>query len=475
MKAQDFPHHADGPSEPLGSPRGALSRAARKHSVIVKILIIAFLLLLLLWPLLMFQALVHEREQRRQEVEAEIMGSWGGQQTVAGPFLSVPYISRSVDTNGRRVETVEIARFLPETLRVDGTLLPERRSRGMYDVTVYAATLTVRGAFQPPDFSGWRMSPSDVLWDQAALSVELPDMRALQDRVALSWGREHGEFRSAKGMTGMFAGEMRAAVPGLGPANGQDRIPFSFVLSMHGGDSLGFLPLGDVTTVRLNSPWQSPNFNGFSLPEERSITARGFEARWRVISMTRAYPQRWRGAEIEPAALLSTSFGVSLMTPVDTYQKVTRALKYGLLFLFLPFCALFLFEVFSRQRIHPLQYLFVGLGDCSFYLLLLSLAEHLSFGAAYAIGAAACTALVTLYTMAVVRSRIGALMFPVLAAAYGFLSVVLYSEDYALLIGSVGLFALLSGVMYLTRKVDWYSRDRLPEPAEHDAVPRAES
>ena len=471
MKAQDSP-------EPVGSPRNALSRAARRHSVIARILVIAFLLLLLLWPILMFQALVNEREQRRQEVEAEIMSSWGGEQTLAGPFLTVPYISRSVDANGKRVETVEVARFLPQALRVEGTLLPERRSRGMYDVTVYSAALTVSGTFPAPGFADWRISPADVLWDQAALSVELPDMRALQDRVALSWGAERGEFRSAKGMTGMFAGEMRAPITGLGPAGGREKIPFSFVLSLHGGDSLRFLPLGDETTVRLSSPWQSPNFNGAYLPETRKITTQGFEARWRVISMTRAYPQRWKGAEIEPASLLETAFGVSLMTPVDTYQKVTRALKYAMLFLFLPFGTLFLFEVFSRRRIHPLQYLLVGLADCVFYLLLLSLAEHVSFGAAYAIGAGACAVLVTLYTIAVVRSWSGAVMLPVLAAAYGFLAVVLYSEDSALLIGSLGLFFLLGGFMYMTRKVDWYRRDRALQQETGSAgqdVPAAKS
>ena len=148
------------------------------------------------------------------------------------------------------------------------------------------------------------------------------------------------------------------------------------------------------------------------------------------------------------------------MTPVDTYLKVTRALKYGLLFLVLPFCTLFLFEVFSRRRIHFLQYLLVGLADCVFYLLLLSLAEHVSFGAAYAIAAAACAGLVTLYAIAVVKSATGIVMLPVLGAAYGFLALVLSSEDNALMLGAVGLFLLLGTVMFLTRGVDWYRSDR---------------
>ncbi|MGD0783322.1 MAG: inner membrane CreD family protein, partial [Candidatus Aminicenantales bacterium] len=147
------------------------------------------------------------------------------------------------------------------------------------------------------------------------------------------------------------------------------------------------------------------------------------------------------------------------MTPADTYQKVTRSLKYGLLFLFLPFGTLFLFEIFSGRRVHPLQYLLVGLADCIFYLLLLSLAEHIGFGLAYGAASAACAALVTLYTTAVVKTRSGIVMLPVLAAAYGFLAVVLHSEDFALLIGALGLFILLGTVMFLTRKVDWYRKE----------------
>ncbi|HUI72454.1 MAG TPA: cell envelope integrity protein CreD [Spirochaetia bacterium] len=461
MKTHDaLPQETGEPDDASRTPAGVLSRTARKHSIIAKILIIAFLLLLLLWPILMFRALVNEREQRRGEAESEIMQSWGGQITVAGPILSVPYIGRTVDANGKSVETVEMAHFLPDTLRIEGTLLPEKRNRGMYDVTVYGASVNVSGRFRAPDFSGWRVTPGDILWDQAALSVELPDMRALQDRVPLSWGEQRGEFHSSKSGAGLFAGEMRASVAGVSAKawpSPEGGIPFSFHLSLHGGDSISFLPLGDETVVRINSPWTSPNFNGAYLPGRRSISPQGFEAEWRVISMTRAYPQRWKSSLIEPSSLLSTSFGVSLMTPNDTYQKVTRALKYAVLFLLLPFCTLFFFEVFARQRIHPLQYLLVGLGDCVFYLLLLSLAEHISFAVAYAAAAAACASLISLYTVAVVRSAKGFLMLPVVAGSYGFLAVVLYSEDSALLIGSLGLFVLLSLLMYLTRKVDWYT------------------
>ncbi|HVO40462.1 MAG TPA: cell envelope integrity protein CreD [Spirochaetia bacterium] len=466
------------------STHTTVARAARRHSVIVKLVIIGVLLLLFLWPLFMFQLLVREREERRKQTESEIMQSWGGEQTLAGPILTVPYIAHSTDEKGRRVESVEAAFFLPDSLVIDGRLLPETRSRGMYEVTVSTADLSLRGTFHAPDFSGWRVSPADILWDQAALSLELPDMRALQERVPLSWGGTKGEFHSGKGGAGMFAGEIRASLSGLGPggaategrgASSGGAIPFSFTLALRGGDSIRFLPLGDETVVTISSPWKSPNFNGSYLPVRRSLSTAGFDAQWRVISMARAYPQRWRGAEIEPQSVLGTGFGVSLMTPVDTYLKTTRALKYGLLFLFLPFGTLFLFEVFSGRRIHPLQYLLIGLADCIFYLLLLSLAEHIGFALAYAAASAACAALVTLYTVAVVKRSTGIVMLPVLAAAYGFLAVVLNSEDFALLIGAVGLFALLGIVMYLTRKVDWYRKEASLEAGDPSSPAVAES
>ncbi len=448
----------------------------RSNSFLIKILIVSVVSLLLLVPLLLLQGVVSERVQRREETESEIFQSWGGRQTLAGPVLTVPFVSRALDEKGRRVETISAAHFLPDTLAVDGTLRPETRSRGMYQVTVYTAQLSLRGEFSPPSFSGIRVSPSDILWDQAYLSLELSDLRSLQEKILLSWGDDTAAVRSAKGSLGMFPGEIRANVP-VSASPPVERsaarlIPFSFDLSIRGGGAISFLPLGDETRVRVQSSWAGPSFTGSFLPARRVLGSEGFDAEWRVVSTARAYPQRWVDGEIEPSALPETSFGVNLMAPVETYLKVTRALKYGLLFLVLPFCTLFLFEVLARKRIHPVQYLLIGLADCVFYLLLLSLAEHVGFGPAYLAAAGSCTALVTLYASAVVKSRAGLAMLPVLAACYGFLALVLSSEDAALLMGALGLFLLLGAAMFLTRRVDWYRKERAgipPSPGPGEA------
>ena len=448
---------------------GRFARAARRHAVVIRIIVIGIMVLALLVPLLMVRMLVAEREQRRDATQAEIIGAWGGAQTLAGPILTVPYVARIPGANGIPVDTVQLASFLPDALVVEGEVLPETRRRGIYEAALYTASLAISGVFHPPDFSGWQVSPKNILWDDAVLSLELPDMRAILDRVTLSWGSVRSEFGPGKGTAGLFAGEIKAGVRGL---RGTDDIPFALNLRLHGGGSITFLPLGGETTVRLKSPWKSPSFSGSYLPSSRSLSERGFEAEWKVISMARAYPQRWRQGEIEPSAVLGSGFGVDFMAPVDTYLKVTRALTYAALFLLLPFGTLFLLEVFSSRRLHPLHYLLVGLANCLFYLLLLSLSEHIAFDPAYAIASAASAGLITVYTIAVMKSwRRGIAILPVLAAEYAFLAVVLRSEDFALLMGSVGLFLILAAVMLFTRNVNWYGMGFRRPRAERQGVP----
>ena len=426
-----------------------------RFSVLLKAAFIAGLVLALLAPLAMVQSMVGEREGLRAGVEAEIISSRGGEQAIGGPVLTVPVIVRWKDTEGQLIESTERVHLLPDALALDGTVDTERRRRGIYEAVTYTTTLRVSGSFTVPDTAPWRVA--DVLWNDAVLSVELPDQRGLAASVELAWGDARSRFHSGRPLIGAYAGSIEAPVRGLGRLAPGAAVPFSFDLALSGGGSLSFLPLGDVTTVTIASAWPAPSFMGAYLPTERTVSADGFTARWTVPSMARPFPQVWRSGEVDPDVLLESSFGASLMAPVDVYQKVTRSVKYGALFLLLPFLVFFLFEVLGGLRVHPLQYLLVGFAECLFYLLLLSLAEHLPFVAAYLAAAGAATLMVTLYASAVLHSwRRGLLLAPALAAAYGFLYSTLLSEDYALLIGSIGFFVILGLVMVLTRRVDWY-------------------
>ncbi len=197
---------------------GRIAGQTGRFSSLIKAAFIGCLVLILLVPLFMIQSMVGERQARRSEAEAEMFNSWGGEQTIGGPVLTVPFIERVVDTAGKRVETVSYAHFLPEELSIRGTMAPQKRTRGMYEATLYTSQLSLKGSFARPDFSGWRVDPADILWTDAYLSVELPDMRALQDRVSLSWGSWTAEFRPGKGSAGLFAGEIRAPVRGISTA-----------------------------------------------------------------------------------------------------------------------------------------------------------------------------------------------------------------------------------------------------------------
>jgi inner membrane protein len=432
-----------------------------KTSVIAKMFVIAILILLFLIPLGMINAVIRERETNRIFAEGDIINLWGGDQVVGGPFLHVPYIIRRKDEEGNIEEFRQLAHFLPDFLEIEGVVEPETRSRGIYEVTVYNARLKVSGTFGPADFSDWRISGRDILWDDAYLSVEFPDMRALKERVQLTWGDRKIDFQAGKASVGMFSGEIWGDVPDLRETAAP--IDFSFELAVSGGRSLGFVPLGAETKVKLSSPWTAPSFAGSFLPLSRSLGEQGFEADWYVLSLGRSYPQKWKGGEIEPGSIIESQFRVDLMIPVDTYMKTLRSVKYGILFIFLPFVTFFLFEAFSGKKIHPLQYMLVGFAVSLFYLLLLSISEHLSFDLTYLLASVATVALITFYSHAVLKSKEPSswgrslIMAPVLSAAYIFLYVLLQSEDYALLIGSLGLFVILAGIMIVTRRLDWYS------------------
>jgi inner membrane protein len=209
--------------------------------------------------------------------------------------------------------------------------------------------------------------------------------------------------------------------------------------------------------VSLDSNWPHPSFSGAWLPDEREVTTAGFSARWDVPFLGRDYPQTWVGTDDPYERILASTFGVELISPVDHYRMSDRSTKYAYLFLTLTFGMLWLFDTLVGVRIHPIQYLQVGAAMCMFYLLELSLSEHIGFVGAYGVAAFGVIALVAAYTRAVLGSSSrGALMASSIAVLYGYLFALLTLERYALLVGSLGLFSALATVMHLTRRVDWH-------------------
>ncbi len=431
-----------------------------RDSTAVKLLVTGMLILLLLIPLGMVGSLVREREQRGQQVAEEVAASWGYRQVLAGPVLTVPYRWYTKDEKGKVTTWGSIAHVLPDTLKVDGRIFPERRRRGIFEAAVYRADLPVSGTFRHPSFAEWNVAPQHVVWDDAYLSVGVPDLRGIRSGVGITWGDRQLQFEPGGAEAGLWDSGLRVELPDLKSGRSGDVYAFSFNLGINGSRQLQFLPFGKQTTVALHSTWSSPSFSGAFLPVDRRITGTGFDARWVVSWFGRSYPQQWRHDEADSLApknsLDASAFGVDLLLPVDAYQKTERSVKYGMLFLLLTFLTFFLYEVFNPFSLHPVQYLLVGAALCLFYLLLLSISEHSPFGFAYLVAAAATVLLIGGYSVAILRGALRALLMTVvLGVLYGYLYVLLQLEDYALLLGSIGLFLILALVMYLTRRIDW--------------------
>jgi inner membrane protein len=414
------------------------------QSVSFKLIVIGVLILIFIPVSVMVQALISERADRQSETVQEVSDKWGAEQTIIGPVLTVPYA------------TTGFAYFMPESLDVKGNIVSEIRSRGIYDVPLYTASLNFSGNFSNPDFASLGIHPNDMHWDKAFVSFQVPDFKGITDKITLTWDDKESEMSTGKNNK-LFTSELGTNV-GLDPAVPKEH-SFSFDLNLRGSNTLNFLPVGKVTTVNLSSDWPYPSFDGNFLPLEHNITDSGFTAKWSILELNRTFPQSWTNANYISIGE-NDDFGVNLFMPVDVYQKTTRSAKYAIAVIALVFLVVFLVEVISKRRIHPMQYLLIGIALIIFYTLLLSLAEQISFANAYLISSIAIILMVTGFSKSVMKSSKLALSSgAVLALLYGFVYALLQMQDFALLFGSVGLFVILAAVMYVTRNVDWYKNE----------------
>jgi inner membrane protein len=427
-------------------------------SAALKALLIGVIVLLLLIPLTMLRGLVTERTSLREHAYTRVADGWGGGAVTGGPMLIVP-TERTVKENGDvRVVRCDLY-LLPAALdmKAELALEPEPRRVGIYDVPVYLAQLKLRGRFELSELQPMLDRPGvTYLWERSRLRLPLSQVRSLREVRKATFAE--APLRFGPGAAGVYRGvDAPVNVAALAPAGAAS---FEFDVVVAGSRELSVLPLGGKTSVEVESNWPHPSFQGGFLPAERSISSEGFSARWQVLELNRPYAQTWWEGEVSEAALLESAFGVGLFQSVDAYQRGERAIKYALLFIALTFLTFFAWEQVARIRIHPLQYLLVGLALSTFYLLLIALSEHIAFAIAYTVAAAALALLIGAYIAGALRSRmrgygVGAAM----SAVYALLYVLVLSEDYALLLGALVLFAALAAVMLVTRKVDWYGRE----------------
>lgn len=446
----------------------------------LKIAMVVVLVLAILIPLSMIRGAIAERQHFRQQAVAEVTRSFAGEQAVAGPVLVVPY-REQVELEERdalgvmRTQLREVERqwlFFPKAMRMQGKVLPSVRKRGLHQVRAYEWQGRIDATFDA------RLPAADPARPRALgtpwLNFGIADVRGLVGAPSL---RVAGaELAILQGQHGRSGGGVHAQLPAATVVDGRIVFPLQFGFALRGTEAMAIVPLADSNRIVLTSPWPHPQFNGDFLPRAHRIDARGFRAEWDVSSLASNAQAQYRSGgdaaignprgavgvgNIAQAAraghVAIDKVGLSLVEPVNLYSKVDRASKYGVLFVLLTFIGFFMFETLKQLPIHPIQYALVGLALAIFFLLLLSLSEHIAFGWAYVVAATACIGLIGFYVGHVLRSRARGLGFAaMLALLYAALYGLLVSEDNALVLGASLLFAVLAAIMVVTRKVDWY-------------------
>ncbi|HLF33864.1 MAG TPA: cell envelope integrity protein CreD [Cyclobacteriaceae bacterium] len=424
------------------------------RSVTVKLISVTFLVLLLLIPQSMITSLIREREGNMQDVMTDISGKWSGSQQVAGPVLVIPYHYNVVSDNGKVTRFKKYAFFLPDTLEIESRVTPEKRYRGIYSIIVYKSEISLSGVYPRPDFASMGIAEQDVLWSEAAVQIGISDLRGIVDNVQIDWDSRKYGFSPGNTNKELIPSGISANIAGL--AGGHSGGRFSIHLALKGSENLWFLPFGKETQARVSSTWNTPSFTGAFLPDQREVNNDGFNATWKILHFNRNYPQQWAD---QVQSWSDSAFGINFLIPADHYLKSLRSSKYSILVIALTFLVFFLIEIINNQKIHPVQYVLVGMALTLFYVMLLSISEHIGFNPAYIIASVLVISMIFLYSRTIVdNNRVALLMLLFLIVNYGFIYIIIQLESYSLLVGSIGLFVALAVTMYVSRKVKWYGR-----------------
>jgi inner membrane protein len=424
-----------------------------------KIFFLVILVLFFLIPGGMIRSVIYERAGRAEEAEREIMKSWGGEFAIQGPVLRVPCRERlEIKTLTEKAEEKTEIRerdfflyIVPEDLHGEIRLETQVKVRGIFSVPLFAGTARLSGSFSPARIKEELKENQRAFPEKAQLIIALANQRGIRAVQSALWNAETVRF--LPGNQGFVLRSSAGGIHAAASLQMNKENTFDITLDIQGGKSLRMIPLGETSVFDLETDWASPSFQGSYLPVSRSLNEKGFRARWEVSHLSRNIPLAWTQEEQDFSLNI---FGVNFFKALDHYDVNIRAVKYAIFFIVIPFLSFFLFEIFLRRNIHPVQYLLAGTGNVMFYLLLLSFSEHIPFTSAYGISALALVLMTSLYS----RSLLGAwgkswIMGAIMALLYAFLYFTLQSEDWALLMGSVGAFGVTAFVMFLTRKLDW--------------------
>ena len=434
------------------------------QSTTAKMIMVGFLTLVLLIPLFFVQDLISERSQRKNEVTREVSNLWGSNIQFYGPILKIPYTSydnynvtdtKTGATTIQKKTTINYAYFFPNELTNSSKVIKnESLKRGIFNPIVFTANMNFKGNFTSPDFAKLNIAPENILWDKASIIVKTTNLKSIKSELKVELNSQKLSFEPQNNDKTDYS-LLSTSVFDYKNLATNDKINFNFNIVYNGSNSLKFIPIGKVTNVSIDSDWQSPSFEGTFASNDttKSISAKGFHADWKILDINRTFSQQYSNVLPDLDDYL---FGVKLIETVDEYQQNERVSKYGFLVIGLTFLIFFLIQSISKINIHIFQYSMIGIALIMFYTLLISITEHSSFSLAYGISGIAVVALITLYSVSILKNK----KFPLfiatsLSVLYAFIFVIIQMEDYALLAGSIGLFFILAAVMYFSRKIDW--------------------
>ncbi|MDR1222262.1 MAG: cell envelope integrity protein CreD [Tannerella sp.] len=427
---------------------------------------VGILVLLLLVPQNMILNLIDERKDRSQETVEAINNKWSDSQTLCGPVLSIPFLQMKTETE--TVETKENKKekrekityeshtlhITPEQLNIKTQLFPEEKHYGIYKTILYKSDIDISGTFGK--LSDEDTAKYNFLWEKAYMTLGLSDLKGVSSRIDFTFGNLPLDVE-AGGSYYNNEKQLIMAIPGLKGSFEKGTLTFQGKISLNGSSSIGFIPIGKNTQVEVAGDWKSPGFIGNFSPD--SHIGESFTANWNILHFNRNIPEVWLD-EYSYDSFHDSYFGVNLVNTVDHYQQNTRSAKYALMFIALTFVVFFFVEILTGRKIHPLQYLLVGIALILFYSLLLSISEQINFAVAYLIASAATIGLITAYTYSIFKNRTQTgILASLLGGLYIFLFVILQLEDVALLIGSIGLFVILGVIMFVSRKINFYKQE----------------
>ncbi len=426
------------------------------RSVSLKLIMITILALILLIPSNMLKSLIHERSYNNSDAVLDIRSKWAMDQTITPPIISVP-VEKITEIDGKAIKTSTYYHFLPENLRINSDIQPEQLHRGIYDVTVFSGVIEFQGSFtkiNPLELSDYET----VDWEKAIISLGISDLRGIQQQISLKINNSPLQGFPGIQNGGLINSGLSFSLSEL--HEWKEGVNFSLKVELQGSESIGFIPVGATSEAKMISNWPSPSFAGHFLPDDRNIDKEGFDASWKILNINRDYPQSFEGNRFYPN-LNNSAFNVQFLNPVDTYLKNLRAIKYALLNIALTFLVFFIVEIMLKTRIHPIQYILVGLSIILFYALLLSLSEHFPFQKAFILAAGTTSLMTYLYSLSVFKQLKASIALLTLSIAnYGFIYITLQMSEYALLLGSVVLTVILGLTMYLTRRINWFELSR---------------